>query len=166
MNYISMTKAEIANGRGVRVALWVSGCDHHCENCQNPETWDCKAGRDFTGNDLNRLIKELSLPYYDGLTLTGGDPLHPQNIKTIEYIASSVKTLLPNKTIWCYTGYKFEDVKDLNLMKYIDVLIDGEYVDSLRDITLPFVGSPNQRIIDIPKTLQSNQIVLYNTKLI
>ena len=161
MNYISMTKAEIANGRGVRVALWVSGCDHHCENCQNPETWDCKAGRDFTGNDLNRLIKELSLPYYDGLTLTGGDPLHPQNIKTIEYIASSVKTLLPNKTIWCYTGYSFEDVKNLNVMKHIDILIDGLFVQELRDITLRFKGSSNQRVIDVQKSLSSNEVVLW-----
>lgn len=162
MNYISMTKAEIANGYGVRIALWVSGCDHHCENCQNPETWDCKAGKPFTYSDFLKLTNELSLPYYDGLTLTGGDPLYPQNIDGIEKLVIDIKEMFPNKTIWCYTGYKFEDVRDLNLIKYIDVLIDGEYVDELRDITLPFCGSSNQRIIDIPKTLQSNQIVLYN----
>lgn len=166
MNYMSMTKAEIANGHGVRVALWVSGCDHHCENCQNPETWDCKAGKLFTEDDFHKLMDELSLPYYNGLTLTGGDPLYPANIKCIEYIVEKVKEVFPDKTIWCYTGYKFEDVKDLELMKHIDVLIDGEYIDNLRDITLPFIGSPNQRIIDVSKSLQSNQIVLYNTKLI
>ena len=166
MNYISMTKAEIANGSGVRVALWVSGCTHHCDNCQNPETWDCKAGKPFEHSDLIRLLNELSLSYYDGLTLTGGDPMHPMNRDMILKICHTVKGLYPDKTIWMYTGYSFEDIKDNTILNYIDVLIDGEYIDSMRDITLPFVGSPNQRIIDVPKTLQSNQIVLCNTKLI
>ena len=162
MNYISMTKAEIANGYGVRVALWVSGCDHHCKNCQNPTAWDCKAGQLFTEEDFHKLMNELSLPYYDGLTLTGGDPLYPSNIRNIEYIVTKVKEVFPNKTIWCYTGYNFEEIKNLNVMKYIDVLVDGEYIDTLRDVTLPFCGSSNQRIIDVAKSLQSNQIVLYN----
>lgn len=162
MNYLSMTKAEVANGGGVRVALWVTGCEHHCKNCHNPESWNCNTGKLFTEDDLHRLLNELSLPYYDGLTLTGGDPLHPSNIKCIEYIVEKVKTVFPNKTIWCYTGCKFEDIKTLNLMKYVDVLIDGLYIDELRDITLAFKGSSNQRVIDVQKSLKENQIILYN----
>lgn len=162
MNYVSMTKAEVANGESVRVALWVSGCEHHCKNCQNPETWNCNAGKLFTEDDLHKLMNELSLPYYDGLTLTGGDPLHPSNIGCIEYIAEKVKEVFPDKTIWCYTGYSFEDIKDFNVMKYIDVLIDGLFVEELRDITLAFKGSTNQRLIDVQKSLKENKIVLYN----
>ena len=160
MNYLSMTKAEIANGRGVRVALWVSGCNHYCKNCQNPESWNCNAGKKFTDEDFNNLIKELSLPYYDGLTLTGGDPLHPSNIKDVENIVIKLKELLPNKTIWCYTGYDYEQVKHLNIMNYIDVLVDGLYIDELRDITLPFKGSSNQRVINMPETIKQKKIVL------
>lgn len=163
MNYLSMTKAEVANGHNVRIALWVSGCEHHCQNCHNPELWDCNCGKPFTEEDLDRLIKELSFPYYEGLTLTGGDPLHPNNIKDIETIVLKVKELYPNKTIWCYTGYKFEDIIDFNILNYIDVLIDGVYVNELRDITLAFRGSSNQRIIDVKKTLSEGQIVLYHS---
>ena len=154
-----MTKAEVANGQGVRIALWVSGCEHHCKNCQNPESWNCNAGKPFNDEDLHKLLNELSLPYYDGLTLTGGDPLHPSNIDSVEYVVKEVKKALPDKTIWCYTGYMFEEIKDLNIINYIDILIDGEYVDELRDITLAFKGSPNQRIIDVKETLKQGEII-------
>lgn len=160
MNYLSMTKAEVANGLGVRICLWVSGCEHRCKNCQNPESWDCNAGKLFTEDDLHRLMDELSLPYCAGLTLTGGDPLHPSNIKCIEYITAKVKEVFPDKTIWCYTGYNFEDIKDHNIMNYIDVLIDGLYIEKLRDVTLAFKGSSNQRVIDVQKTLKKGQIIL------
>lgn len=161
MNYISMTKAEIANGSGVRVALWVSGCTHHCENCQNPETWSCDAGKPFTHADLIRLLNELSLPYYDGLTLTGGDPMHPDNRDMILKICHSVKGLYPKKTIWMYTGYLFEEIKDEAVLNHIDILIDGEYVDQQRDITLAFMGSTNQRIIDVKKSLETGEVIQY-----
>ena len=160
MNYLSMTKAEIANGRGVRVALWVSGCNHRCKNCHNPESWDFNAGKKFTNEDFNNLIKELSLPYYDGITFTGGDPLHPSNIKDVEDIIIKIKEILPDKTVWCYTGYDYEQVKHLSVMKYIDVLVDGVYIDELRDITLPFKGSSNQRVINMPETIKQKKIVL------
>ena len=160
MNYLSMTKAEIANGRGVRVALWVSGCNHCCKNCHNPDSWDCNAGKKFTDEDFNNLIKELSLPYYDGITLTGGDPLYPSNIKDVEDIIVKIKDILPDKTVWCYTGYDYEQVKHLNIMKYIDVLVDGMYIDELRDITLPFKGSSNQRVINMKETIKQKKIVL------
>lgn len=160
MNYLAMTKSEIANGEGIRVCLWVSGCEHHCKNCQNPESWDCEAGKPFTGEDFNRLVKELKSPYYDGLTLTGGDPLHPKNIKIIEYVAFKIKELFSNKSIWCYTGYNFEDVKNESIMQYIDVLVDGVYIDSKRDITLAFRGSTNQRVIDVQKSLKENKVIL------
>lgn len=156
-----MTKAEIANGNGVRVALWVAGCNHHCKNCHNPESWSCNSGELFTEDDLHKLIKELSLPYYDGLTLTGGDPLHPSNVRNVEYIIKTIKQVCPNKTIWCYTGYEFEQVRNLEVMKYIDVLVDGRYVDELRDITLSFRGSSNQRIISVQESLRQNKIVLW-----
>lgn len=162
MNYLSMTKAEIANGRGVRVALWVSGCNHHCKNCHNPESWDFNVGKKFTNEDFNNLIKELSLPYYDGITFTGGDPLHPSNIKDVKDIIIKIKEILPDKTVWCYTGYDYEQVKYLDIMKYIDVLVDGVYIDELRDITLPFKGSSNQRVIDVQETIKQKKIVLFD----
>lgn len=160
MNYLSMTKSEITNGNGIRVALWVSGCNHHCKNCQNPESWDCNAGKKFTDKDFNNLVKELSLPYYDGITLTGGDPLHPNNINDVEDIVIKIKELLPNKTVWCYTGYKYENIKELNIMNYIDVLVDDVYIDKLRDITLPFKGSKNQRVINVKESFKQNKTVL------
>ena len=160
MNYLSMTKAEVANGQNVRLALWVSGCNHHCKNCHNPESWDCNAGKPFTEDDLNRLIAELSLPYYDGLTLTGGDPLHQNNIEDITKLVIKVKERLPMKTIWLYTGCVFDNVKHLEMMNYIDVLVDGEYVEALRDTTLAFKGSSNQRVIDVQKSLKEDRIVL------
>ena len=161
MNYLSMTKAEVANGQNVRLALWVSGCDHHCKNCHNPESWDCHAGKLFAEDDFNKLIKELALPYYEGLTLTGGDPLHKNNIDDITKLVIKVKETLPMKTIWLYTGCVFDKIKHLEMMKYINVLVDGEYVDELRDITLPFCGSGNQRLIDVKKSLKEDKVVLY-----
>lgn len=159
MNYISMTKAEVANGCGVRVALWLSGCEHCCKGCQNPEAWDYNLGEYFTEDDFNRLVSELSLPYYEGLTLTGGDPLSPKNVSDVELLLIKLKQLLPDKTIWCYTGYIFEEIKDLSIMKYIDVLIDGPYIDSQRDITLAFRGSTNQRVINVQQSLKENKTV-------
>lgn len=161
MNYLSMTKAEVANGYNIRVVLWVSGCEHKCKNCHNPESWDCNSGKPFTEVEFNKLINELSLPYYDGLTLTGGDPLHPKNINDVEKIVIKIKELYPDKTIWCYTGYMYEEIADLNILNYIDVLIDGEYIEELRDITLAFKGSSNQKVIDVQKSLKENKIILY-----
>lgn len=161
MNYLSITKAEVANGNGVRVCLWVSGCPHHCDGCQNPESWDFDNGKPFTPYSLSSLISEINKDYCDGLTLTGGDPLAEPNIVEVTDVAKTVKELFPDKTIWCYTGYDYDSVKAEEIMKYIDVLVDGEFVKSKRDISLKWRGSSNQRVIDVKKSLQTGNVVLY-----
>lgn len=148
MNYISLTKAEVANGTGVRVCLWVSGCPHHCEGCQNPESWDKNAGKEFTEETYSKIKKELSFDYCDGITFTGGDPLAPYNRDKVTEIAKRIKNDFKDKNIWCYTGYSFDEVKDLEVMKYIDFLVDGEFIKEQRDITLAFRGSRNQNIYE------------------
>ena len=161
MNYIKINKVDIANGIGIRVSLWVAGCNHHCLNCHNPETWNEKAGRPFTEETKGELFELLSKDYIDGLTLSGGDPLFPNNREPLTELCKEVKEKFPNKTIWCWTGYLYEQVKNLPIMEYIDVLVDGPYIDSQRDITLNWKGSPNQRVIDVQKTRKENKIVLF-----
>ena len=161
MRYQQILDCDIADGEGVRVVLFVSGCSHHCKGCHNPESWNPDNGKEFTDEVKEKLFNLIDRPYIDGLTLTGGDPLHPANIDCIEYIVNKVKEVYPDKTIWCYTGYSFEDVKNFNVMKHIDILIDGLFVQELRDITLRFKGSSNQRVIDVQKSLNSNEVVLW-----
>lgn len=161
MNYLSITKAEVANGNGVRVCLWVSGCPHHCDGCQNPESWNFDNGKPFTPYSLSCLISEINKDYCDGLTLTGGDPLAESNIIEVTDVAKTVKELFPDKTIWCYTGYDYDSVKEEEIMKYIDVLVDGKFIKPERDISLKWRGSSNQRVIDVKKSLQSGKVVLY-----
>ena len=161
MNYIKINKVDIANGIGIRVSLWVAGCNHHCFNCQNPNTWNKKEGQPFTEKVKQEIFTLLDNDYIDGLTLSGGDPLFPNNRESLTELCKEVKEKFPNKTIWCWTGYLYEQVKDLSIMKYIDVLVDGPYIDSQRNITLNWRGSPNQRIIDIQKTRVQNKITLY-----
>ena len=159
MNYHNITKDDMLNGDGLRVVLWVAGCNHNCPGCHNPETHDLDSGILFDGDAMLELMTELEEPHISGLTFSGGDPLHPKNREQIELIAKYVKQELPDKTIWLYTGYKFEDIKDLNLLKYIDVLIDGEFILSLKDNNIEWRGSSNQRIIDVDKTLKTKSIV-------
>ena len=161
MNYIRIDNEDMNNGDGFRVVLWAAGCNHHCFNCHNPETWDEKAGQSFTEETKEELFKLLSKDYIDGLTLSGGDPLFPNNREPLTELCKEVKEKFSNKTIWCWTGYLYEQVKDLPIMEYIDVLVDGPYIDSQRDITLNWKGSPNQRVIDVQKTRKENKIVLY-----
>lgn len=161
MNYLSITKAEVANGNGVRVCLWVSGCPHHCDGCQNPESWNFDNGKPFTPYSLSCLISEINKDYCDGLTLTGGDPLAESNIIEVTDVAKTVKELFPDKTIWCYTGYDYDSVKEEEIMKYIDVLVDGNFIKPKRDISLKWRGSSNQRVIDVKKSLQAGKVVLY-----
>ena len=161
MNYVKIDKCSISNGIGFRTVLWVSGCNHHCFNCQNPQTWDDKSGIPFDEAAWEELLINLEKPYISGITFSGGDPLFPQNRETIKIISKKIRELYPNKNQWLYTGYEFEEIKDLEIMKYIDVVIDGKYIDSQRDITLPWKGSSNQRIIDIPKSLSENCVILY-----
>lgn len=161
MNYHKISKFDIANGNGIRVVLWVSGCEHHCKGCHNKMTWDRNSGKPFDSEAMVELETELSSPFHDGITFSGGDPLAPYNRDMITNIAEHVKLMYPDKTVWMYTGYKYEDVKDLNVMKYVDVLVDGQYKTDLHDVSIRFCGSSNQRIIDVTSTRQQKHIVLW-----
>lgn len=176
MNYHNITTDDMLNGSGLRTVLWVSGCSIKCYNCQNPQTWDFNSGIPFTEDTMEELLSDLSKPYISGLTLSGGHPLEPQNIPTVYQIVKRVKADFPNKSIWIYSGLTFEQIieKDkfyedhevnspspLDVVRLCDVLVDGDYQDDKRDITLPWRGSSNQRVIDIPKSLQQGKVVLW-----
>ena len=160
MNYAKIKPVDIANGEGVRVSLFVSGCSHKCKGCFNSELWDYSAGQEMTTEHLAEIMDLCSKPYISGLSLLGGEPLDPKNVDGVTGVAQLFKKYYHNKTIWCYTGYRFEEVKHLSIMKYIDVLVDGRFVQALKDPRLKFRGSSNQRIIDVKKSLGSGRIVL------
>lgn len=161
MNYHNITYDDMKNGDGLRVVLWVSGCDHYCPECQNPVTWDPNDGLIFDENAARELKNLLEKDYIDGLTLSGGDPLYEGNRSIVTTLCESVKEAFPDKTIWLYTGYCYEDVKDLPVMDSIDILVDGPYVEKLRDVNLKWRGSSNQRVIDVQKTRELGKIVLW-----
>lgn len=149
MNYATIKPVDIANGDGVRVSLFVSGCTHHCKGCFNEVAWDFNYGYPFT-DDIERDILNLCDRFYiRGLSVLGGEPLDPHNVERLLVLCRNFKLIYPDKTIWLYTGYKWEDVKHLEIMNYIDVLVDGRFVQELRDLRLKFRGSSNQRIIDV-----------------
>ena len=160
MNYHNITTDDMLNGEGLRVVLWCSGCEHQCPNCQNPITWNPNDGLLFDNEALIELINKLGRPYISGLTLSGGDPMYPSNRDMVLKICHTVKSLYPQKNIWMYTGYLFEDIQDSPILKYIDVLVDGPYVDALNDPKCHWAGSTNQRVINIKDTLSQNTIVL------
>lgn len=153
MYYSGITAPDIANGTGCRVVLWVSGCNHHCVGCHNKETWEYKHGLLFNNDARSILDKWLQKSYINGLTLSGGDPLDRNEEELLEILdlCKSIKDKYPNKNIWIYTGYTFESLKgtQLEILKYCDVLVDGPYIESLCDLSLPFRGSTNQRIINL-----------------
>ena len=169
MNYANIKKYDIANGIGVRVSLFVSGCTHHCKNCFNQETWDFLYGKEFTKEVEDEIIAALKPSHIRGLTLLGGEPFEPRNQRGLINFLRRVKEELPDKDIWAYSGYLLDtelltgrarcEVTD-EMLSYLDVLVDGEFVERLKDITLKFRGSSNQRLIDMKKTLASNEIVL------
>ena len=172
MNYGEIKNYDIANGEGVRVSLFVSGCTHHCKNCFNPETWSFEYGKPFTKETEDYIIECLSPDYIDGLSLLGGEPFEPQNQEVLLPFLRKIKNELPNKNIWCYTGYLFDrellsesrarcEFTD-EMLSLIDVLVDGEFVQALHDISLAFRGSSNQRIIDVQKSLETGEIKLHN----
>ena len=165
MNYEKIDKCSVSNGLGVRTVLWVSGCNIHCKNCHNQSTWDFNSGIPFTEETMQEILYDLSKPYIKGLTISGGHPLDPHNAPKVLEIVKRVRMVFPNKDIWIYTGYVWEDIIKDNTLKEIlkrtDVLVDGAYVDELRDISLAFRGSSNQRIIDVKKTLDSNEVILW-----
>lgn len=163
MNYHNITTDDMLNGDGLRTVLWVSGCEHHCANCQNPETWSEDGGLRFDMVTEQELFEKLSKPYIAGITLSGGDPLHKSNRATIERILERVKSEFKQKTVWLYTGYKYEGVKDIKLLEHVDVLVDGEYIEQLSNKQLHWRGSSNQRVIDVAKSREENKVVLLPT---
>ena len=170
MNYGAVKKLDIANGPGLRVSLFVSGCTHHCPGCFNPETWNFDYGRPFTQETEAELLSMLDSSYVDGLSLLGGEPFEPANQEGLLPLLRKVKSSYPEKTIWCYTGYTLE--QDLlnpsrarcqytdEMLSLIDVLVDGEFVEAKKNIRLKFRGSENQRVIDLKKSLETGRTVL------
>ena len=191
MNYHNITYPDQNNGDGLRVVLWLSGCSHHCKGCQNPQTWDTNSGVPFDESAKEEIFKELNKDYISGITLSGGDPLNEANLDGVLGLVNQIRLLFPQKTIWLYTGYRVrgiqeglfvltpnvitdkisnhkeiinrvnEDVKRSDIIKQCDVLIDGRYIEEKRDITLKWRGSSNQRVINVQKSLQKNEIVLH-----
>ena len=166
MRYNKIRKMDISNGPGVRVSIFFQGCAFHCKNCFNKETWDFNGGVEFTDKVIDHII-ELSAPnHISGLSILGGEPLHPKNILGTMRLCKAFKKKYPNKNIWCWTGFKFEDIKDREVLKYIDVLVDGQFIEEESSSNLKWKGSSNQRVIDLNKTLQKNKIVLYEKEVI
>ena len=165
------------NGDGLRVVLWLSGCSHHCYNCQNPQTWNPDSGIQFDESAKQEIFTELSKDYISGITFSGGDPLYDYNLDEVLKLVQEIRMCFPEKTIWLYTGYSYSEIfcgessclspeglnnfKRRKIISNVDVLVDGEYIDEQRDITLAYRGSKNQRVIDIQKSLAQNKIVLY-----
>lgn len=162
MNYHKIEKTSIANGTGIRVVLWVSGCSLHCKGCHNPETWNSNSGKPFDKEAKKELFEALDKPYIQGVTFSGGHPLENENIAEVYNLCKEIKENFPTKDIWLYTGYIFENIDSYLIMKYIDVLVDGEYIEEQRDLRLKWRGSRNQRVIDVKKSLKENKVVLYN----
>ena len=173
MNYATIKWCDIANGEGVRVSLFVSGCTHRCKNCFNEVAWDFSYGQPFDEGIQEKILKELASDYIAGLSLLGGEPFEPQNQEALLPFVRKVKALFPDKSVWCYTGNTLDEKKGVlkekpkntpytkELVSLIDVLVDGPYIEELKDIRLKFRGSSNQRVIDVKKTLQEKKIILY-----
>lgn len=160
MNYHNITTDDMLNGDGLRVVLWVAGCEHHCLNCQNPETWDPDGGIPFDEAAYQELMEKLDKPYISGITFSGGDPLHPNNADEVFYIAREVRERFPEKTIWLYTGYLWGQIWHRPIMNYIDILVEGPFIESLKDVEYHWAGSTNQRVIDVQKSLESGEVIL------
>lgn len=156
MNFIDIKTLDIANGPGCRISLFVSGCNHHCKGCFNPESWDFNAGKEFTMEEENKIIDLLSPTYISGLTVLGGEPMDPRNTERVYEFLQHVRQVYPDKSIWVYSGYTIYELMkrpgSRKILKLIDVLVDGEFVEDLKDINLQYCGSTNQSIIDIHKS--------------
>ena len=150
---------DISDGPGVRVSIFMQGCAFNCEKCFNPETHDFKGGKEFNDETINRVLKLCENENIEGLSILGGEPMHPQNIEGTTKLAKAFKEKFPNKNIWAWTGFQFDkNLKDTEVVKYLDVLVDGQYVDALHNPTLHWKGSSNQRVIDVQKSLKDNKI--------
>ncbi len=172
MNYAKIKECDVANGPGVRVSVFVSGCNHHCKGCFNQEAWDFNYGKEFNQETIDQVLKDLDHDYIEGLSLLGGEPLEYNNQKGLLPLVRQVKEKFPNKSIWCYTGFDFE--KDVmgkmyntwdetkELISDIDVIVDGKFQEEKKNLSLRFRGSENQRLIDVPKSVKENKVVWAN----
>mgnify|MGYP001775519810 CR=1 FL=1 len=181
MNYAQMRSMDISNGEGIGVSLFVQGCDFHCKNCFNSETWDFSKGQEWNEKTKNQFLKLVEKPFIQRVSILGGEPLHPKNVQNVLKIVDEIRVSYPTKNIWLYTGYTWEQIMypivtdDLNLerdciikarkelVSKCDVLIDGRYVDKLRDVSLHWRGSSNQRVINVQETLKQNKIILWES---
>ena len=165
MRYNAIRKMDIADGPGVRVSIFMQGCAFHCKNCFNPETWDFDGGNEFSEDTIELVLDLCKEDYISGLSILGGEPMHPKNIDATTMMAKAFKERYPNKNLWVWSGFLFDkDLKDKEVLKYIDVLVDGQYVDELHDFRLEWRGSSNQRVIDVQKSLNNKKMVLIPTK--
>ena len=161
MKYNKIRKMDISNGPGVRVSIFMQGCAFHCENCFNKETWDFNGGTDFTEETIKKVLELCDKDFIVGLSILGGEPMHPNNIDGTTALAKAFKEKFPNKNLWIWSGYLFDkDLKDKEVLKYIDVLVDGQFINNLHNPTLKWKGSSNQRVIDVQKSLKNNKICI------
>lgn len=186
MNYLQITHEDVCNGEGLRVVLWLSGCSHHCYNCQNPQTWNPDNGIPFDESAKQEIFNELSKDYISGITFSGGDPLYEYNLDEVLKLVKQIRISFPDKTIWLYTGFRWEELimydsynsfiplesnlrKDIyelyikrhQIIELCNIVVDGEYIDEQKDLSLKFRGSKNQRVIDVKQSLVQNKVVLY-----
>ena len=180
MNYHMIRTDDMLNGSGLRVVLFVSGCENFCEGSHNPETWNANSGKKYDDSVMQTILKDLDNDYISGITLSGGDPLYKDNVEEIYRLVSHIKDNYPHKTIWLYTGLtwqqifeptvldvfnpEYDTIAELrkNIVMQCDVLVDGKFIKALEDVNQPWVGSKNQKVIDIKETIKQNEIVLYN----
>ncbi|MCI8587893.1 MAG: anaerobic ribonucleoside-triphosphate reductase activating protein [Clostridia bacterium] len=161
MRYNLIRKMDISNGPGVRVSIFMQGCSFHCKNCFNPETWNFEGGKEFNNNIIDEVLDLCNKEHINGLSILGGEPMHPNNIEATTQLAKKFKEKYPNKNIWAWSGFRFdEELKDKEVLNYIDVLVDGTYKDELHNPTLKWRGSSNQRVIDVQKSIKSGEVTL------
>ena len=165
MRYALIREMDVTNGNNIGISFFVQGCNFHCKGCFNPETWDYDGGKLFTDKTFDKIIEISDKPYIKRLSVLGGEPLSDKNIIDMYSFLESYKKIFPNKEIWLYSGYKFEEIKSNSnknrILQYIDILIDGQFVEELKDLSLYYRGSSNQRVIDVNKSLQQNKIIEY-----
>ncbi len=163
MRFNKIRKMDISNGPGIRVSIFMQGCTFHCKECFNPETWDFNGGEELDENTISKIIELCQKPNIKGLSILGGEPLHPKNIDGTTHLAKEFKEKIPDKSIWLWSGFLYEDLKNKEVLKYIDVLVDGQFNIKLRNPKLKYCGSANQRVIDVQKSIKNNKIILFET---
>lgn len=159
MQYHNITTDDMLNGEGLRVVLWVAGCSHACPGCHNPVTWDADGGLDFNEDAKKEIFAQLEHSYIHGITYSGGDPLYAGNRQTIAALAQEIREKYPKKTQWLYTGYTWEEIKSEKVIPFLDVIVDGRYVEEEKDPLLSWRGSKNQRVIDVHRSLKAGEII-------